>query len=291
MRDSLNLPRPGRRPVNITDLTDDALQLIGQYVASSGVTPPHPSSYNSINRRPSTIQGYHEGSYRRESTTIDGWSGPQAREKAEETREYWASRMGHGHPNAEAQDEARGRAPESPSTPPTTVYTNRLIPDPRSLLPLMLTCRTFNRALKFEHNPKLYRWLYLETFDSEALIRRWKSYQKGGFNHYYHAVRTDGQTESHASTWCCTGEGSNDKKGQVYKGQERAECSCREGIHLLNDPSIFANEYKERFEVFKRLRSIAKAGNMEGMRDTPAGREAFTEGIWTLYWMHLEHGE
>jgi hypothetical protein len=71
---------------------------------------------------------------------------------------------------------------------PQDVYASRTCPDPRSLLPLLLTCKHLHKALRFDDNPELYHWMYMNTFDSEGLLRRWKSYQQGGLNHTYGAL-------------------------------------------------------------------------------------------------------
>ncbi|ODO06362.1 hypothetical protein L198_01594 [Cryptococcus wingfieldii CBS 7118] len=45
---------------------------------------------------------------------------------------------------------------------------------PAALLPLLLACRTLNHNLTFAHNPQLYHELYLATFDSTAVTRRYQ---------------------------------------------------------------------------------------------------------------------
>ncbi|ODO09228.1 hypothetical protein I350_02828 [Cryptococcus amylolentus CBS 6273] len=45
---------------------------------------------------------------------------------------------------------------------------------PAALLPLLLACRTLNHNLTFAHNPQLYHELYLATFDSTAITRRYE---------------------------------------------------------------------------------------------------------------------
>jgi hypothetical protein len=46
---------------------------------------------------------------------------------------------------------------------------------PRSLLPLMLTCRRFYNLLHPDHNPRLYRRIFIRKFDISAITRRFPS--------------------------------------------------------------------------------------------------------------------
>jgi hypothetical protein len=196
----------------------------------------------------------------------------------------------------------------TPLNPSTTskydVYATRTIPDPRSLLPLMLTCKHLYKALQFDENPKLYHWMYLNTFDSEALTRRWKDYQMGGPNHEYAAVppsksaggdsffdqievkREPGLEHEQTSS------GSSDHRSCTHGVRENGtKCACREGVHLLSDPAILANEYKDRFETFKRYREIAAGGSWKALMKTEEDKETWSADIWVIWWMYMENGK
>lgn len=183
------------------------------------------------------------------------------------------------------------------------VYTSRVCPDPRALLPLMLTCKRLHNVLNFEENPKLYSWMYMNTFDVEALVRRWKSYQSGGLNHDYGAlddarigveeqfkvksepIDTDDPSVRAASHQ----EGNRECR---HGSQDHAsKCICREGVHLMSDPVLYANEYKERFEVFKRYREIAAAGSLKGLLRSDADKAQWQADIWCVWWIYMENSE
>lgn len=203
------------------------------------------------------------------------------------------------------ESDTREYTPLNPSTTSKNdVYATRTIPDPRSLLPLMLTCKHLYKALQFDGNPKLYHWMYLNTFDSEALTRRWKDYQMGGPNHEYAAVppsksaggdsffdqievkREPGLEHEQTSS------GSSDHRSCTHGVRENGtKCACREGVHLLSDPAILANEYKDRFETFKRYREIAAGGSWKALMKTEEDRETWSADIWVIWWMYMENGE
>ncbi|KAI0248931.1 hypothetical protein BJV78DRAFT_738337 [Lactifluus subvellereus] len=56
-----------------------------------------------------------------------------------------------------------------------TLDVDPLSSPPRSLLPLMLTCRRFYNLLHPDHNPRLYRRIFLRKFDITAITRRFPS--------------------------------------------------------------------------------------------------------------------
>jgi hypothetical protein len=183
------------------------------------------------------------------------------------------------------------------------VYTSKVCPDPRALLPLMLTCKRLHKALNFDENPKLYSWMYMNTFDYEALVRRWKDYQTGGLNHTYEAldeacagvaeqikVKTEPMEAEDASIRA--GSDQQGKRECRHGSQDHAsKCICREGVHLMSDPLLYANEYKERFEVFKRYREIAAAGSLKGLLKTDADKAQWQADIWCVWWIYMENSE
>lgn len=213
-----------------------------------------------------------------------------------------------------------GPLPDS-APPSDAIYTSRIIPDPRALLPLMLTCKKMHTALQFSENPWLYRWMYMETFDIESLVRRWHEYQSGGLNHQFRSVEDqDSEPDTDASPPLCqlsAAEHSDQKectchhahpRGQKRKFEQQGcfkhaphgrqdasptddyACTCREGVHLMGDPKLLADEYKERFVMFKFLRDLVRNGGIKNLLDNPSGKERFTAAIWTIYWMYMENG-
>jgi len=183
------------------------------------------------------------------------------------------------------------------------VYASRVCPDPRALLPLMLTCKRLHTALTFEENPKLYSWMYMNTFDIEALVRRWKRYQSGGLNHDYGAldeacagvegevkVKSEPLDEEDASIQA---DPEHVGKRECRHGSQdhASKCICREGVHLMSDPVLYANEYKERFEVFKRYREIAAAGSLKGLLRSDADKAQWQADIWCVWWIYMENSE
>jgi hypothetical protein len=59
----------------------------------------------------------------------------------------------------------------------------------------------------------------------------------------------------------------------------------------LSDPAILANEYKDRFETFKRYREIAAGGSWKALMKTEEDRETWSADIWVIWWMYMENGE
>lgn len=190
------------------------------------------------------------------------------------------------------------------STCKDEVYSTRLIPDPRSLLPLMLTCKHLYKALHFESNPKLYHWMYMNTFDSEALTRRWKEYQNGGPNHEYAAVpltRSPDRQSNGYHVQVKREPGLEDDEQRPATSGPRScthgvrengtKCKCREGVHLLSDPVLLANEYKERFETFKRCREISARDSLKALMKTQEDKEQWTADVWVIWWMYMENGQ
>ena len=177
------------------------------------------------------------------------------------------------------------------------VYANRTIPDPRSLLPLMLTCKHLYKALQFDSNPKLYHWMYLNTFDNEALTRRWKEYQNGGPNHEYAAIPST--RSSVGDTFFDQvevkqepGVEQEDERSCTHGVRENGtRCVCREGVHLLSDPVLLANEYKDRFETFKRYREISARGSLKALMKTEDDKVKWSADIWVIWWMYMENGQ
>ena len=58
----------------------------------------------------------------------------------------------------------------------------------------------------------------------------------------------------------------------------------------MGDPKLLADEYKERFVMFKFLRDLVRNGGIKNLLDNPSGKERFTAAIWTIYWMYMENG-
>jgi len=161
----------------------------------------------------------------------------------------------------------------------------------------MLTCKHLYKALQFDSNPKLYHWMYLNTFDNEALTRRWKEYQNGGPNHEYGAIPS---TRSSAGDTFFDQVEVKQEPG-VEQEEERScthgvrengtRCVCREGVHLLSDPVLLANEYKDRFETFKRYREISARGSLKALMKTEDDKARWSADIWVIWWMYMENGQ
>jgi hypothetical protein len=143
--------------------------------------------------------------------------------------------------------------------------------------------------------------MYLNTFDSEALTRRWKEYQNGGPNHEYKAVpsiKSSGggsyfnQVEMKREPGVEHEQAGSSDHGSCTHGvrENGTKCACREGVHLLSDPVLLANEYKERFETFKRYREISAGGSWKALMKTEEDKERWSADIWVVWWMYMENG-
>lgn len=249
---------------SLLDLPVDTLHQIAQHVMSSGVAPPMPD-IDQPKHTPTLALG------------LSGIGVPASDDinKASITTNAAASSSSAHSTYSKMGSNVNGKAASPTPISSKNIYS--LIPDPRALLPLMLTAKKVYGALRFEDNPTLYQWMYMETFDCAALIRRWKRYQYGGLNHSYTSVEALTQTEH---------EDDNNTCDVDHEGKE---CTCREGVHLLTDPKIFANEYRERFDLFKLYRTLSKGGVLKEMWESKEGRQTISAGIWVAWWMYMEN--
>lgn len=129
---------------------------------------------------------------------------------------------------------------------------------PSRLLPLYLTCRSLYRKLKIKNNPILYHWLFRDTFDTDAIIRRtqWM----------FEVCNPRGPREvSDASTW-------------------RTLSSP-----MFADPRPWAREYQNRWDMRNRMRWAVMHQSL-----SPNGIQAhpsMMDDQWNLWFLFIENGE
>jgi hypothetical protein len=59
----------------------------------------------------------------------------------------------------------------------------------------------------------------------------------------------------------------------------------------MNDPKILADEYKERFEVFKRYREISALGSLKGLLKSDEDKAQWQADLWCIWWIYMEHSK
>lgn len=94
---------------------------------------------------------------------------------------------------------------------------------PADLLPLLLTCKGIYAALSFTTNPRLYRDLYLVTFDTEAITRRY--------------------------AW-------------ISATLEKQSGGKKKAFDLFGDPKSYAHDYKARWACRQRMRRAIREGTV-----------------------------
>ena len=190
-------------------------------------------------------------------------------------------------------------APLTGSTQGSTSFQEPLlVPHPEAMIPLMMTCHKIYAALRFNGNERLYQQLYLSTFDSEAVLRR---YGKGTKQQRRKGVQLS-STESNTSN-----DGGRD--GMIPSVQRMRSASLRrssfgtqmlnssisedsdgiQSLNLLTDPLPLANEYKERWNAIKRIRHCAEEQVLEV--EGVFVFEDVVRDLWTVWWMVVENGK
>lgn len=125
---------------------------------------------------------------------------------------------------------------------------------PSALLPLLLSCRAANSALSFSTNPKLYHDLYLATFDSAAIYRRY--------------------------AWI------SDALSRQSGGKKRA-------YDLFGPPKALAEDYKARWRTRGRLREVVNFKSLDGDPNSTRAerlRGSFMPDLWTVWFLVTESG-
>jgi hypothetical protein len=188
-----------------------------------------------------------------------------------------------------------------------------LVPHPQAMIPFMLTCRTIHRAIQFGGNERLYQRLYLATFDSDAVLRRYGTGTKvaatpeatktGTRRERSPRRQTDASTQDKATLW---------SKGIIPSVQRMESAVIRrsslgaqmyqsdvsgvsvEGHHsrsmnLLVDPAPLAREYVERWSAIQRIRRCVAEEALE-IKGVSTLADVLRD-LWTVWWMVIEDGE
>lgn len=129
---------------------------------------------------------------------------------------------------------------------------------PARLFPLYLTCRSIYRKLKMKNNPLLYHWLFRDTFDTDAIIRRtqWM----------YNIRKTKKSSEVYdASTWRTLSSPA------------------------FSDPKAWAREYRVRWELRNRMRWAVMHQTLAP--DGVPAHPNMTADQWNLWFLFTENGK
>ncbi|EIW70963.1 hypothetical protein TREMEDRAFT_27348, partial [Tremella mesenterica DSM 1558] len=117
------------------------------------------------------------------------------------------------------------------------------IPNPSTIIPLLLTCKTIYKTINFDSNPQLYNSLFRSTFDHSALSRRYD--------------------------WMVVHLSEVAGRG-------------RKIFDLFSNPRSWANEYKTRWGMVKRMR--------RDVRDcTVVNKEKMTADLWNVWFILTEN--
>ncbi len=187
--------------------------------------------------------------------------------------------------------------PTAALTPGPIAEDPLMVPHPKALIPLMLVSREIYAALRFNGNERLYQRLYLATFDSDAVLRR---YGKGR--------KEKSQSNGHASSEKQDTAMEREEDGMIPSVQRMKLVSTRwpsfgaeisltsvnrksidHSMHLLVDPLPLANEYRERWLAIKQIRRCGEEMTLEvkGV----FGFDDVVRDLWTTWWMVIENGE
>jgi hypothetical protein len=173
----------------------------------------------------------------------------------------------------------------------------------------MLTCRRIHRALQFDDNERLYHGLYLATFDSGALFRRYGTgtkvagAEKSRTRTDRNPSRQNGLYSADRGPWS---EGIipavQEMKSalirrpslgaQMYQSDvsdaSTADHNTR-SLNLLVDSAPLAKEYIERWSAIKRIRRCVMEEALE-IKGVSTLADAVRD-LWAAWWMVIEDGE
>jgi hypothetical protein len=224
--------------VSIMDLPTEILHLIACHLVSVSASPPTQQS------RPTASAYPHDVIPRRES-------------------------------EGSTSSKISSRFELSIELPPTTGLTSLshgplakeelLVPRPRAMMPFMLTSRRIHRALQFDGNERLYHRLYLATFDSGAVLRRYGTGMKAKAAAAKSAMRRE-RTPTRHDSFSTDNRGTSWSEGiipsvqrmesalirQTSLGALSAEGHKTRSLNLLVDPAPLAKEYMERWTAIQR---------------------------------------
>ncbi|KAJ9113828.1 hypothetical protein QFC19_000021 [Naganishia cerealis] len=159
-------------------------------------------------------------------------------------------------------------------------------PRPAFLLPLLLTCHKIHAALSVEGNPKLYSWLYETTFDTAAIKRRWTSATIPSW-HFHQDTKSS-----------CYSNGEDDRCSKRQKLDDQqpippVSVSSNAYFDVTSDPSILAEEYRERLCMFHRFKALHVQFVDAGIQDQKIEMLSpqLVSDLWMIWFMITEHDE
>jgi hypothetical protein len=177
-----------------------------------------------------------------------------------------------------------------------------LVPHPQAIELFMKTCSRIHRAIQFEGNERLYQRLYLVTFVSNAVLRRYGPGMKAKVAAAKSATRRE-RTPTPHNAFSTDDGGTSWSEGiipsvqrmesalirQTSLGALRADRQETRSLNLLIDPAPLAKEYIERWDAIQRIRRCVVEEAVE-----IKGASKFVErlrDLWTVWWMVAEDGE
>lgn len=196
-------------------------------------------------------------------------------------------------------DPSRQHTPQ-PVVSPKQCVESRSRPRPVYLLPLLLTCRRIYTALSVEGNPTLYKWLYEISFDTSAVKRRWNR----SFLPSWHFQDTQASSREpelmHRDGKRRRSENAHIPHFGVSGSPTShfrisAAASFTADLDFENNHSLFAEEYRERMRMFRRIRALNDLQDESSPDTQPpsvSGEEdmQIVHDLWMMWWMVTEHG-